>query len=125
VTKATETKAASNARVSATLTAAAAPVASANNSSAAMPPVPSSWAAMMRSASLGPRRTRIKPSATIASTKPAAANKKSAISRPPPDHLGNPSFLRGELRRYRLLDIQAVDQKSIPTVAAGRDGAWQ
>src|SRR5512134_3201253 len=79
---ATEAKAASSASVRATSTVEPTPVAAPSRSSTAMPPVPKSCAAIMRSASPGPRRIRTSPSATIRSTKPAAASRNSAMTLP-------------------------------------------
>ena len=57
-TKATEAKLDSSASPSATFSTPATSVAEAASSSAAMPPVPRSWTAIIRSTPRGPRRTR-------------------------------------------------------------------
>ena len=63
---------------------ASTPVAAPSSSSAAMPPVPSSCAAIMRSASSGPRRMRASPSATIASTNDGRAQQELSHGAAPP-----------------------------------------
>ena len=60
-TKAIDANAASSASVSDTSTTEPSPVAAPPSSSAAMPPLPSSCAAIIRSASPGPRSTRTRP----------------------------------------------------------------
>src|SRR5262249_45350227 len=105
--------------------AAGMPVAWLSSSSAAMPPVPSNCAAMIRSALPGPRRTRNKPSATIASTKPAAAKRKSAIGVRFCDDTLEDCLLRGELGYYGLADIEAMDEELVSCVCAGRYGPRQ
>src|SRR5262249_10066053 len=79
-TKATDANAESNASINATSTADGVAVATASRSNTAPPPVPMSCAAIMRSASAGPSRMRSSPSATIASTKPAAPNRMLATA---------------------------------------------
>ena len=76
-----------------------------------MPPVPTSCAAIMRSASVGPCRMRTRPSATIASTKPAARSRKSAMRAWTSECLQQHGFLRGQLRRHRLADVEAMDEQ--------------
>ena len=83
LTKAMEAKVARSARVNATSTAAGTPVTAPRSSNAAMPPVPISCAAIMRSASPGPRRMRTSPSASIARMKPRAAVRNSVIAERP------------------------------------------
>src|SRR5262249_11089356 len=83
LTKATEAKAASSARLSATPTAAATRWAAPAKSRTAPPPVPISCADIIRSASSGPRTMRTNPNARVMSKKPAAAIRKSFID----DHL--------------------------------------
>src|SRR6476659_9705792 len=61
LTKATEAKLASSASIKATSTIAVIRVAATASSNTAAPPVPSSCAAIMRSASVGPRRIRTNP----------------------------------------------------------------
>src|SRR5262249_1079492 len=104
LTKAIEAKVASSASVSATSTAAGTPVTAPSRSSAAMPPVPTSCVAIMRSASPGPRRTRTSPSASIARIKPRATIRNSLIA----EHPGQRRLLRGELLHHRLADVKAV-----------------
>src|SRR4030095_618675 len=84
-----------------------------------MPPVPTSCAAIMRSVFPGPRRTTNRPSAIITSTKPAAAIRNSGIAVRTAQRPGDDGFLRGELRRDRLLDVEAVVEE-LPAVVAGR-----
>src|SRR5512134_692829 len=78
LTNATEAKAASKDRTRATSAAADNPP-PAERSSTAIPPVPNNCAAIIRSASSGPRRTLTSPSATVASTKMAAHRRNSRI----------------------------------------------
>ena len=84
------------------------PLAAPSSSSTAMPPVPSSCAAIMRSASPGPRRIRTSPSATIKSTKPAAPIRNSAKRPPGSRALAHSALLGRELLRDRLRRIEAV-----------------
>src|SRR5262249_56894894 len=72
LTKATEAKAASSARLSATSTAAGTRSAELARSRTATPPVPISCADIMRSASSGPRTMRTNPNAMIMTQKHAA-----------------------------------------------------
>jgi hypothetical protein len=104
LTKAMEAKVASSATVNATSTAAGTPVTAPSSSNAAIPPVPISCAAIMRSASPGPRRMRSSPKASIARMTPRAAVRNSVMAERPRQH----RFLRGQLRRDRLLDVEAV-----------------
>ena len=59
----------------------------------------------------GPRRMRTSPSATIASMKPAAASRNSAMVGRPADAATKQCFVRRQLRRDRLADIEAMHQK--------------
>src|SRR5262249_24436847 len=102
--KAMEAKVARSASVKAPSTVAGTPVTAPRSSNAAMPPVPISCAAIMRSASPGPRRMRTSPSASIARMKPRAAVRKSVMT----ERARQRPFLRGELRHNRLVDVEAV-----------------
>src|SRR5262249_1353394 len=70
LTNAIEAKVARSASVNATSAAAGTPVTAPRSSKEAMPPVPISCTAIMRSASPGPRRMRTSPRASIARMKP-------------------------------------------------------
>src|SRR4029077_11919194 len=115
LTNAMEANVARSARVNATSIAAGTPLSAPSSSNAAMPPLPISCAAMIRSASPGPRRTRTSPTARTARTKPSAAVRNSVITDGPQQR----GFLRSQLRYDRLTDIDAViDKGSI--VISGR-----
>src|SRR6516225_2858486 len=92
------------ASVSATSTAAGTSVTAPRSRNVAMPPVPISCAAIMRSASPGPRRMRTSPSANIARMKAREAVRNSVIAERPRQR----RFFRGQLRRHRLVYVQAV-----------------
>src|SRR5262249_48307331 len=83
LTNAMEANVARSANVKATSTAALTSATAPSRSNTAMPPVPISWAAIMRSTSAGPRRTRTKPSASIAKMKPREAVRNSVITERP------------------------------------------
>src|SRR5262249_26804627 len=112
-TKAMEANVASSARVNATSTVAVKLLTAPSSSNAAMPPVPISCAAIMRSASPGPRRMRTSPSASIATMKPSATGRNSVIA----DRPRQRGFLCGELRRDRLIDVEAVVYEVSPIVS--------
>ena len=95
-TKAKEANAASSASVNATSIVAASPVAAPSSSTTAMPPVPSNCAAIMRSASPGPRRMRTSPSATIARMNAAAPSRNSAMAPSGDQRPGQQAFLLPE-----------------------------
>src|SRR5262249_50729300 len=114
LTKATEAKAASSASPRATSSAPRAPVAAATSSRAAMPPVPSSWAAMVRSTLAGPARMRTKPTATASRMKPAAASRNSVMARHimarrAHQHVAEQHFLSGKIGGDRLVDVETMD----------------
>src|SRR5262249_5594542 len=124
LTNAMEANIARSASVNARSAAAVAPVAVPAMSSAAMPPVPTSCAAIIRSVFPGPRSTRNSPTAIIATTKPEAAIRKSYIVGPtecPPQD----GFIRGELRHDRLLDVQAMVHQPFAVIACGNGSREQ
>lgn len=93
-------------------TTAGLPLATDTRSSAAIPPLPSSCAAIMRSASVGPRTTRTRPTATIRSTKAAAPERNSAIEGHP--ERAREAFLVGrEHRGDGLAYVEAVDVEPV------------
>src|SRR5262249_29336243 len=102
-----EAKVARSARVSATSTVAGTSVTLPSSSKAAIPPVPIDCAAIMRSASPGPRRMQISPSASIARMKPRAAVMNSVTTQ----GLRQRRFFGGQLRYYRLVDVEAVEDE--------------
>src|SRR4029453_5597028 len=93
----------------------------ATSDSAAMPPVPSSCAAMVPSTSPGPPRMRTRPMATVSTTKPAAPARNSVMI----ERLGEQGLLRGEIGDHGLRDIEAVDQEIAVFVGSGRQGPGQ
>ncbi len=121
LTKAKLANAASNASVKATSIVAASPVAVPARSRLAMPPVPSSWAAIMRSASPGPRRMRTSPSATIASKKIAAASRKSVMAPPCDECPGEQFLLLPQFFDHWLRGVEAViDQRVVGCIGRHR-----
>ena len=100
-------------------------VAAASRSSTATPPVPSSCAAIMRSASPGPRRMRNKPSATITSTKPAAPKENQPCGSLTPKARARTGPPRLPAARHRLLDVEAVDNDAAIAIRADRKRARQ
>src|SRR5262249_25429567 len=119
LTKAMAANVASSASVSATSAVAPAPAAVPSSSRPAMPPVPSSWAAIIRSALPGPRSTRISPSATMARTNPDAASRNSVIARRSAQRAGQHRLLRGELCDHRLLHVDTVVEQRTAGLAGG------
>src|SRR5499426_1300942 len=101
LTNAMEAKVARRASVNATSIAAGTPVTVPRSSNAAMPPVPISCAAIMRSASPGPRRMRTRPSASMARMKPRAAVRNSVIAEYPRQR----PLLGRQLRHHWLVDV--------------------
>src|SRR5262249_17825293 len=83
LTNAIEAKVASSARLKATSAAAGSSVTAPSSSNAAIPPVPINCAAIIRSASPGPRRIRTSPSDNINKMKPRAAVRNSVIPKCP------------------------------------------
>ena len=83
-----------------------------------MPPEPSNCAAIIRSASVGPRKMRSKPNATIASTKPEATNRKSPKVLLPSRRRHEHCLVFSELRCHRLVSIKAVDEERAAFVYA-------
>src|SRR5262249_36328321 len=120
LTKAMAAKAASSASVKATSTAAGTLVTAPTSSRAAIPALPINCAAIMRSASPGPRRMRTSPRLSITRMKPSAAVRNSvSVERPRQRRL-----FRGQLRRDRLRDVEAVIHEGA-IVAADRHGPGQ
>src|SRR5262249_55486187 len=116
-----EAKVASSATIKATSTAAGTLEAAPRSSNAAMPPVPISCAAIMRSASLGPWRTRTSPSASMARMNASEAVRNSVMT----EHPGERRFLGDELRYHRLIDIEAVVDELSPVASGGHRAGQQ
>jgi hypothetical protein len=66
-----------------------------------------------------------KPSATIAITIAAATSSNSAIAARPAHGPDQKRFIRSELRYYRLLNVEAMDENSPALVRPGWHGARQ
>src|SRR5271166_3883914 len=109
LTKAIEAKAARSARPSATSSTPATVVADAISRSEAMPPVPRSWTAIIRSKSPGPLSTRMSPAATVSRIKPAATRSTSFIA----ERSHEEKLLVGEILCNGLSDIEAVNEERV------------
>ena len=73
-----------------------------------MPPVPSSCAAIIRSARPGPRSTRTSPSATISTTKAAVHNRNSAMAPPRNQRPGTGRSSAASCSTTGCRDVEAV-----------------
>ena len=90
------------------------PVAAPSSSSTAMPPVPNSCTAIMRSASPGPRRIRTRPSATIDEMKPAAPSRNSVMRRSRHQHPARARAPPRQSAQHRLARRPGSDRRSRP-----------
>ena len=120
MTNAMDAKVASSASINATSTAAGTPVTVPSSSKTAMPAVPISCAAIIRSASVGPRKIETSPSPSIARIKPTAAVRNSVIVEGPNQR----RFLRGKFGNDRLLDVKTVIDE-LPVLLPGWHSARQ
>src|SRR5262249_56268739 len=119
--KAPAAKAASRANPRATSSSPRAPVAAAASRSTEMPPVPSSWAAMVRSTLAGPARMRTRPTATVSRMNPAAASRNSVMAQ----HLAEQRLLPGKVGGDWLGHVETMDQQLTVLVGSRRQSARQ
>jgi hypothetical protein len=87
--------------------------------------VPSSWTAIMRSASLGPRRTRKRPTDVKTTMSAAAPSRKLAISILHAQGLSEQILLGAQLRPHWLIDVETMDRERIVSLRRDRHGSGQ